>query len=42
MESRCWYDVDDMLDGKETGGERISWVRLRRREMVEGCGVRGV
>ena len=21
-ESRCWYDVDDMLEGKGTGGEK--------------------
>ena len=33
-------DVDDRLDSKGTGGERISWVWLRRRETVEGQGFR--
>ena len=22
VESRCWYDVDDMVEGKGTGGEK--------------------
>ena len=35
-------DVDDRLDGKGTGGKRISWMLLKRRETVDGWGKRGL
>ena len=38
-ESWCWYDVEDMLEGKRTGGEKDQLGAVkRRRETVEGWG----